>query len=235
MLTLEGCTMVSSSLIRPGLPHKHVDYHLASMAWDGSFQYFLSLSDMNYTSTSPLLWGYFPQFVCRSLFLARPGCHSVWVHVSNAARYRASAGPSVRNLKESDHRLLHLILGKSKCEKSLPEQYLYDQAGSRMFMKAVCHITCNLQSGSCCISYSSMLPGGVKKKKPKLSCIAPFPQHLNVANQSLEKKPYMSLCPRSPKEMRNLCVLYKSIPINMPHSLWSLTLLLRSASLFNST
>lgn len=74
----------------------------------------------------------------------------------------SSAGSSVRNLKDSDHWLLHLILGKSKCEKSLLEQYLHHQVGSRMFMKAVCHITCNLWNTNCCISYFSMLPGGKK-------------------------------------------------------------------------
>lgn len=93
---------------------------------------------------------------------------------------------SARNLKESDHWLLHLILGKSKCEKSLLKQYLHHQVGSRMFMKAVCHITCNLRSMNCCISHFSMLPGG--KKMPKLSCIAPFfpatPQHGKSKPQS---------------------------------------------------
>lgn len=54
----------------------------------GSFSW-----DMNYTSISPL-WGYFAQFVCRSLPLAHPACHSMRVCcVSNAGRCRASAGP----------------------------------------------------------------------------------------------------------------------------------------------
>ena len=138
-------------------------------------------------------------------FSCSPGCHSVCVcAVCNAERYTAVAGPSVRNLKESDHWLLHLILGKSKCEKSLLKQYLHHQVGSRMFMKAVCHITCNLRSMNCCISYFSMLPGGKK-------CQNYLALHLfrNTSTWQIKaSKPYMSLCPRSPREMRNLCVLY---------------------------
>lgn len=122
-----------------------------------------------------------------------------------ADRYTAGAGLSVGSLKESDHWLLHLILGKSKCEKSLLKQYLYHQVGSRMFMKAVCHITCNLQSVNWCISYFSMLPGGGKRCQNYLAL------HLFRSGSTWQikaSKPYVSLCPRSPREMRNLCVLY---------------------------
>lgn len=163
--------------------------------------HFSIFSDMNNTSISTL-WGYFSLFVCRSLLLV----HLVVIACvcCNAERYTASAGFSVRNLKESDHWLLHLILGKSKCEKSLLKQYLHHQDGSRMFMKAVCHITCNLWSMKCCISYFSMLPGGKK-------CQNYLALHLfrNTSTWQIKaSKPYMSLCPRSPREMRNLCVLY---------------------------
>lgn len=74
-------------------------------------------------------------------------CKCACMYVSE--RYTATAGSSVKNLKESDHWLLHLILGKSKCEKSHLKQYLHHQVGSRMFMKAVCHITCNLCKMNC--------------------------------------------------------------------------------------
>lgn len=163
--------------------------------------HFSIFSDMNNTSISTL-WGYFSLFVCRSLLLV----HLVVIACvcCNAERYTASAGLSVRNLKESDHWLLHLILGKSKCEKSLLKQYLHHQDGSRMFMEAVCHITCNLWSMKCCISYFSMLPGGKK-------CQNYLALHLfrNTSTWQIKaSKPYMSLCPRSPREMRNLCVLY---------------------------
>lgn len=197
MLTLEGCTMVSSSLSRPGLPHQRVDYHLASMARDGSFLvFFLPLWDMNNTSISSL-WGYIsPRLFAGVLLLAHLVvivCVSVCVCVRACVqaracvrvRYTACAGSSVSNLKESDHWLLQLILGKSKCEKSLLKQYLHHQVGSRMFMKAVCHITCNLRNTNRCIPHFSVLPGGERNAK-KLSCIAPFPQHLDADNQSLK-------------------------------------------------
>lgn len=110
--------------------------------------------------------------------------------------------------KGLDHWLLHLILGKSKCEKSLPKQYLHHQAGSRMFMKAVCHITCNLPSVKYCSSHFSMLPGGKK-------CQNYLALHLFRNRSTWQIKasnPYMSLCPRSLREMRNLCVLYSPSP-----------------------
>lgn len=143
---------------------------------------------MNKTSISSL-WGYFSPFVCRSLLLAHLvvtvcvyvcTCKCACMYVSE--RYTATAGSSVKNLKESDHWLLHLILGKSKCEKSHLKQYLHHQVGSRMFMKAVCHITCNLCKMNC---YFLFLYAPRRGKMPKLSCIAPLLQHPDVVNQSL--------------------------------------------------
>lgn len=104
-------------------------------------------------------------------------CVCMCAHASTA-----TAGSSVKNLKESDHWLLHLILGKSKCEKSHLKQYLHHQVGSRMFMKAVCHITCNLCKMNC---YFLFLYAPRRGKMPKLSCIAPLLQHPDVVNQSL--------------------------------------------------
>lgn len=142
-------------------------------------------------------------FVCRSLPLAHLVVIACVCCVQRWEIY-SLCWLLCEDLKESDHWLLHLILGKSKCEKFLLKQYLYDQVGSRMFMKAVCHITCNLQSMKCCISYFSMLPGGKK-------CQNYLALHLfrNTWTWQIKaSKPYMSLCPRSPREMRNLCVLY---------------------------
>lgn len=150
----------------------------------------------------------FSQFVCRTLL---PAHLVVIASVCLLQRWEIQTprpGLSARNLKESDHWLLHLILGKSKCEKSLLQQYLHHQVVSRMFMKAVCRITCNLQSMNCCISYSCMLPGGEKSKNY-------LALHLfrNTSTWQIKaSQAYMSLCPRSPREMRNLCVLYRPSP-----------------------
>lgn len=160
MLTSEGCTIVCSSLIRRRAnPWKLVDY-LVSMAWDRSFLYFF-LKTWIIHQYHPV-WGCFLSLfaeVCS--LLTWLSC--VWKCVLNAGRHTASVGLSARNLKESDHWLLHLILGKSKCEKSFLKQYLHHQVGSRMFMKAVCHITCNLPSLNRCISYFLYAPRRGKK------------------------------------------------------------------------
>lgn len=214
MLTLEGCTMVSLSLI---CPRAAPQAHGLSPGFNG-FRWIILVffSDMNNTSISSL-WGYFPLCVCRSLLLA----HLVVIACMHIAdRYRARAGLSVSNLKDSDHWLLHLILGKSKCEKSLLQQYLYHQVGSRMFMKAVWHITCNLQTVNCCISDSSMLPGGKRNAKNYLA-LHLFPQYLDVANQSLKTE--RATVPKvTGRNEKSLCTV-RSLPTNMPHSLWSRT------------
>lgn len=52
---------------------------------------------------------------------------------------------------------------------------------------------------------------------PKLSCIAPFPQHFNMANQSL-KTIHVTVPKVTKRNEKSLCTV-QSIPINMAHSL----------------
>lgn len=161
-------------------------------------------SDMNNTLISSLI-GYFPYLFAVVCFLPTWLSYSMCVLCATLGDIQLVLASRWGTSKSLDHWLLHLILGKSKCEKSLLKQYLHHQVGPRMFMKAVCHITCNLQSMKCCISYFSMLPGGKK-------CQNYLALHLfrNPSTWQIRaSKPYMSLCPRSPGEMRNLCVLYR--------------------------
>lgn len=178
-------------------------------------------SDMNKTSISSL-WGYFSPFVCWSLLLAhlvviscmcmcvcvRTGVWQIYSH-----RWLLCEKP-----QRVDHWLLHLILGKSKCEKSHLKQYLHHQVGSRMFMKAVCHITCNLWKMNC---YFLLFYAPRRGRK----CQNYLALHLCRNTSTWRIRAWtrsMSLCPRSLGEMRNLCVVY-SPSINTPHNLWSLT------------
>ena len=168
------------------------------MAWDGSFflYFFLTWIIHQYH----LFEHIFPVCLQESASCS-PGCRSMCVTLRDAQPVLASLLGTSKSLITDFY---HLILGKSKCEKSLLKQYLHHQVGSRMFMKTVCHITCNLQSMNWCISYVSMLPGGKK-------CQNYLALHLfrNTSTWQIKaSKPYTSLCPRSPREMRNLCVLY---------------------------
>ena len=97
MLTLEGRTMVFSSLIRLGLPHKQVDYHLASMAWDGSFQYFFW--DELYINIISLR--IFSSICLQEPASCSPGCHSVCVRACVCVCVRACAcvGPTLRDIQ----------------------------------------------------------------------------------------------------------------------------------------
>lgn len=189
VLTSEWCTIVHFSVIRRGLTLKnHMDYHLASMAWDGSFFFFLRIIH---------------QYVFEDVFSVclqksascSPGCHCRSVRCSPlGGMYSQGTGLSERNLKASDHHLLHLILGKSKCEKSLLKQDLHHQVWVKnIYQGAVCHITCNLQEDELLyflLLYAPRREGerGGKKSQNYLA-LHLFPQHLNVANQSLKTVP----------------------------------------------
>lgn len=70
------------------------------------------------------------------------------------------------------------------------------------------------------------------KKMPKLSCIAPFPHPLNMANQSL-KTVHVTVPKVTKINEKSLCTV-QTMPINMPQPLKSDSAL-RSPSLFNST
>lgn len=99
-----------------------------------------------------------------------------------------------------------------------------------MFMKAVCHITCNLWKMNC---YFLLFYAPRRGRK----CQNYLALHLCRNTSTWRISAWtrsMSLCPRSLAEMRNLCVVY-SPSINTPHTLWSLTPFSRSPTLLNST
>ena len=64
------------------------------------------------------------------------------------------------------------------------EQSLHHLVASRMFMKAMRRITCNLQRRTGSISYFSLLTGG--ENAPKISSFAPFRPNLHVSYQRLQ-------------------------------------------------